>query len=173
VLLTVRRAIRAWPRRHQALLANLDLRVLWLASGIEGDDTGPRDDFVRFVAPGRSCSAEKQRDPNQACCCRARTARRATRGTELEIVRLPIPAAVAFAGQGFTGELRELLRRKRRRARPTFEIADRRASILAELFPIGTLTVLLSIWCWVSGLCCSTAEPAGRPVTGSCAAERA
>lgn len=80
-------------------------RVLWLGEGIAGDDTGGHvDDFARFVAPGVVVLAEEKsrRDPNyrplQEAAERLRGARDA-RGRRIEIIRLPMPRPVLFAGE--------------------------------------------------------------------------
>jgi len=79
--------------------------VLWLAEGIAGDDTGGHvDDFARFVAPGRVVVAEEtdRRDPNYRPLREARRRlRRArdARGRRLEVVTLPMPRPVVFAGE--------------------------------------------------------------------------
>lgn len=80
-------------------------KVLWLPEGIEGDDTsGHIDDLARFVAPGRVvlCQEKNRRDPNQRILARAAERLRGAtdaRGRKLEVVPLPMPEPVVFAGQ--------------------------------------------------------------------------
>jgi agmatine deiminase len=75
-------------------------RVVWLGPGIEGDDTdGHVDDIARFVRPGAVvCAREPDpRDANHAPLedlgVRLRAARDAS-GRALEVIDLPMPAAV-------------------------------------------------------------------------------
>ncbi|MCP4006135.1 MAG: agmatine deiminase family protein [bacterium] len=72
-------------------------RIVWLAEGIEGDDTdGHIDDFARFVAPGRVVCAQEADpgSPNHArledCSARLRGTRDAA-GRVLEVIDLPMP----------------------------------------------------------------------------------
>jgi agmatine deiminase len=153
-------------------------KVLWLASGIEGDDTsGHVDDFVRFVAPGRVvlCEEKQRRDPNQRVLAAARerlSGARDAQNRKLEIVRLPMPAPVAFAGQRLPASYANFYVGNAAVLVPTFDDpADRRVlGILAELFPDRDV---IGIYCrdLVLGLgtlhCSTQQEPAGRPVTGS------
>lgn len=79
--------------------------VIWLDEGIAGDDTaGHVDDFARFVAPGRVVVAfePSRSDPNHRPLRRAKAALEAARdaqGHKLDVVPLPMPASVVFAGQ--------------------------------------------------------------------------
>ncbi|HMD79090.1 MAG TPA: agmatine deiminase family protein [Nitrososphaerales archaeon] len=72
-------------------------KVLWLGSGIEGDDTdGHIDDFARFVAPGKVVVATEQRraDPNHAPLRAARKALESvedSRGRSIEMTAIPMP----------------------------------------------------------------------------------
>src|SRR3954471_13440011 len=80
-------------------------RVLWLESGIAGDDTaGHIDDFARFVAPGKIVLAEEKnrKDPNFAVLrdpAKRLASARDAQGRKLEVIRLPMPAAIVFDGQ--------------------------------------------------------------------------
>jgi agmatine deiminase len=80
-------------------------KVLWLESGIVGDDThGHVDDIARFVAP-RTVLAATERDTTDAnykiLQNNLKTLRRMTdqQGRKLEVVPLPMPAPVVFNGQ--------------------------------------------------------------------------
>ena len=118
-------------------------RVLWLGSGIAGDDTaGHIDDFARFVAPGKIVLADErnQRDPNYAvlrdAAARLKGARDA-KGRKLEVIRLPMPAPIVFDGQRLPASYANFYVGNSAVLVPTFnDPSDREAlGILAELFP--------------------------------------
>ncbi len=80
-------------------------KVLWLESGIVGDDThGHIDDTARFVAPGvvLACYEENRRDPNhrrlELNYQRLLTMTDAD-GKPLTVIKLPMPQPVIFDGQ--------------------------------------------------------------------------
>jgi agmatine deiminase len=151
-------------------------KLIWLPSGIAGDDTsGHVDDFVRFVAPGRVvlCQEPNRRDPNHRPLARAREVlggARDARGRRLEIVPLPMPAPVAFAGQRLPASYANFYVGNAAVLVPTFhDPADRQAlGLLAELFPTRAV---IGIHCrdLVLGLgtlhCSTQQEPTGRPFT--------
>jgi len=118
-------------------------RVLWLGSGIAGDDTaGHIDDFARFVAPGKIVVADEKnkRDPNYAVLrdAAARLSRaRDAKGRKLEVIRLPMPAPVVFDGQRLPASYANFYVGNAAVLVPTFnDENDREAlGILAELFP--------------------------------------
>ena len=72
-------------------------RVLWLGSGIEGDDTrGHVDNFCRFVGPGRVvlCRERRANDPNYRALEENRErleCARLTGGAILDVVSIPMP----------------------------------------------------------------------------------
>ncbi len=94
------------PEVESALSLMLGVKkVLWLESGIVGDDThGHVDDIARFVAP-RTVLAATERDPADAnypiLQNNLKALRRMTdqQGRKLEVVPLPMPAPVVFNGQ--------------------------------------------------------------------------
>ncbi|MCC6217011.1 MAG: agmatine deiminase family protein [Polyangiaceae bacterium] len=93
-------------RTEAALRDFLGVRhVIWLEDGIAGDDTaGHVDDFARFVGPARVVVATepRRRDPNHRPLARARERLQGARdalGRRLEVIDLPMPEPVAFAGQ--------------------------------------------------------------------------
>jgi agmatine deiminase len=118
-------------------------RVLWLESGIAGDDTaGHIDDFARFVAPGKILLAEEKNrsDPNYPVLKNAasRLARaRDAKGRKLEVIRLPMPAPVVFNGQRLPASYANFYVGNCAVLVPTFnDPHDREAlGMLAELFP--------------------------------------
>ncbi|MDA1194834.1 MAG: agmatine deiminase family protein [Planctomycetota bacterium] len=80
-------------------------KVLWLGEGIEGDDTdGHIDDITRFVGPARVITAvQPNRDDPDHAVLAANLARLQSmtdaRGRALDIVELPMPAAI-FDAEG-------------------------------------------------------------------------
>src|SRR5262249_31101911 len=106
-LLNPNRGPERTRERMEGLLADSlgATRVLWLAGGIEGDDTdGHVDDVARFVAPGVVVAAvcEDAADPNRAPLDQNRrrlAAMSAARGARLSVVELPMPPRLAVGGQ--------------------------------------------------------------------------
>ena len=146
-------------------------RVLWLESGIAGDDTaGHIDDFARFVAPGKIVLAEEKnpRDPNfdvlRSAAARLKTARDA-KGRKLEVIRLPMPTPIVFDGQRLPASYANFYIGNAAVLVPTFnDPSDRIAlGILSELFP-GRRVVGIHSTDFVLGLGsihCSTQQEVG------------
>ena len=118
-------------------------KVLWLGRGIAGDDThGHIDDVARFVGPRTVVTVveENPADPNyeplQDNLWRLR-AMTDLAGQQLEVVPLPMPAPLWFAGQRLPASYANFYIANDRVLVPTFnDPNDRRAlSILADLFP--------------------------------------
>jgi agmatine deiminase len=123
-------------------------KVLWLGRGIAGDDThGHVDDLARFVGP-RTIVAVVEDDPADVNYepLRENLSRLQgmtdQEGRPLEIVPLPMPEPVWFAGQRLPASYANFYIANDRVLVPTFnDPQDRRAlGILAELFP-GRLVV--------------------------------
>ena len=122
-------------------------KVLWLGSGIAGDDTGGHvDDFARFVAPGRVVLAEEhsRRDPNYRPLHEARerlSGARDARGRRLEVVRLPMPQPVVFDGERLPASYANFYIGTGAVLVPTFNDPNDRVAlgILADLFPTRTV----------------------------------
>lgn len=117
--------------------------VIWLGKGIAGDDThGHVDDLCRFVNPRTVllCHEPDPSDPNHAALEdnleRLHTARLED-GSHPEIVRLPMPAPVHFAGQRLPASYANFYIGNAAVLVPTFnDENDRRAlGIIAEFFP--------------------------------------
>lgn len=89
-------------RIEQVLRDSLGVEdVIWLHSGIEGDDTdGHVDDFARFFAPGKAlCNhSADEADPNTAVLRRNEDILR-SRG-DIEVVRLPMPKPLVDEEEG-------------------------------------------------------------------------
>lgn len=118
-------------------------KVLWLGSGIAGDDThGHVDDIARF-ATANTVVAAVEYDPadvnHEPLQDNLRRLRRMTdqNGRPLRVVELPMPAPVVFRGQRLPATYANFYIANRLVLVPTFNDAnDRRAlNILAQLFP--------------------------------------
>lgn len=81
-------------------------QVIWLESGIAGDDTsGHIDDFARFAPGGRVlvCASSRKQDADYAPLVRARKALAKAKdaaGRRLEVVELPVPDVVTYKDMG-------------------------------------------------------------------------
>ncbi|MGA2116560.1 MAG: agmatine deiminase family protein [Bryobacteraceae bacterium] len=112
-------------------------RIVWLRNGIAGDDThGHVDDLARFVAPDTvAVAAETDKtDPN---CEALRENHALLRAAGLELVKLPMPRPLIFAGQRLPASYANFYIANRLVLVPTFnDPADRVAlNTLARLFP--------------------------------------
>ena len=122
-------------------------KVIWLGTGIAGDDTGGHvDDFARFVAPGVVVVAQEtdRRDPNYRPLHAARrrlAAARDARGRRLDVVPLPMPRPVVFAGERLPASYANFYVGTGTVLVPTFNDPNDRVAlgILAELFPGRTV----------------------------------
>jgi agmatine deiminase len=118
-------------------------RVLWLASGVAGDDThGHVDDITRFVGPDTVVTAVESRpdDPNyEPLRENMRRLRAATdrEGRALAIVELPMPAPVWFAGRRLPASYANFYIANGLVLVPVFNDPNDRVAldILADLFP--------------------------------------
>ncbi len=118
-------------------------KVLWLGRGIAGDDThGHVDDLARFVNP-RTVVIAAEDDPADENYEPLRENGERLRGMTdqdgrpLEVVPLPMPAPLFFAGRRLPASYANFYIANDRVLVPTFNDAnDRRAlNTLAELFP--------------------------------------
>lgn len=147
-------------------------KVLWLNRGIAGDDThGHVDDLARFVNE-RTVVIASEDDPNDENYVplienmeRLRSMTDQS-GRKLEVVPLPLPDPVVFAGQRLPASYANFYIANDRVLVPTFnDPMDRIAlGILADLFP-GRLVVGIHSVDLVWGLgtlhCLSQQEPLG------------
>ena len=148
-------------------------KVLWLGSGIVGDDThGHVDDLARFVAPGRVVTVVEKNtaDPNHAPLQENRERLRNmtdSDGRPLDVVELPMPEPVFFAGQRLPASYANFYIANEKVLVPTFnDPNDRRAlGILADLFPtrqvVGIHAVDL-VWGFGTLHCLTQQQPAGK-----------
>ena len=147
-------------------------RVLWLAEGIEGDDTdGHVDDVARFVAPGVVVAAvcPDAADPNHAPLAENRrrlAGMTDARGAALSIADLPMPPRLARHGHRSPASYANFYLANGVALVPTFGApSDARAlAILRELLPDREVTGIPCVEL-VSGLgaihCVTQQEPAG------------
>lgn len=118
-------------------------QTIWLGRGIAGDDThGHVDDFCRFVAKDTVllCDEKNPADPNHQALEENRERLEQIRlpdGGRLEVVRLPMPPQVVFAGERLPASYANFYIGNNLVLAPTFNAPqDRQAlGLLAELFP--------------------------------------
>jgi agmatine deiminase len=123
------------------------VKVLWLGNGIAGDDThGHVDDLARFVAPGTVVTMieNNRADPNHAPLeenLRRLQGMTDLAGKALEVVTLPMPAPLIFAGQRLPASYANFYIGNEKVLVPTFNDANDRLAlgILADLFPKRTI----------------------------------
>jgi agmatine deiminase len=145
--------------------------VIWLGSGIVGDDThGHVDDLARFVNPQTVVVVveDQHSDPNyeplQDNWRRLQEARDQD-GQPLQVIRLPMPRPVVFEGQRLPASYANFYIANRLVLVPTFnDPADREAlNILAQLFPdrevVGIHAVDL-VWGFGTVHCMTQQQPA-------------
>jgi agmatine deiminase len=118
-------------------------KILWLGQGIVGDDThGHVDDLARFVGPRtvavvvENNRADPNSEPLQDNLRRLRGLSDQD-GRPLDVVPLPMPAPLFFAGRRLPASYANFYIANSKVLVPTFnDPADRRAlGILADLFP--------------------------------------
>lgn len=146
-------------------------KVLWLGQGIAGDDThGHVDDLARFVAVRTVVTVveSNRADPNYEPLqdnLRRLQAMTDTSGKRLDIVPLPMPAPLFFAGQRLPASYANFYIANDCVLVPTFnDPADRTAlGILADLFPqrrvVGIHAVDL-VWGFGTLHCLTQQQPA-------------
>jgi agmatine deiminase len=155
------------------LCENLGVKqVLWLNHGIAGDDThGHVDDLARFVNE-RTVVIAVEDDPDDENCEPLRENLERLKGMSdltgrpLEVVPLPLPDPVAFAGQRLPASYANFYVANDRVLVPTFNDPMDRVALgtLAEQFPgrqvVGIHSVDL-VWGLGTLHCLTQQEPAG------------
>ncbi len=150
--------------------------VIWLNSGIAGDDThGHVDDLTRFVAPDTVVTVVEG-NPADANYAPLRENMRRLRsatdqdGKQLAIVELPMPAPVFFQGQRLPASYANFYIANGLVLAPVFNDPNDRFAldILADLFPDREI---VGIYCgdlvWGFGtLHCMTQQQPSRPPAG-------
>ncbi len=119
------------------------VNVLWLGKGIAGDDThGHVDDVCRFVNPGTVvlCRERDAGDANYRPLAENRErleGMRLENGSKLEVVELPMPAPLSYAGQRLPASYANFYIGNAAVLVPTFNDPQDRVALgtLAELFP--------------------------------------
>ena len=148
-------------------------RVVWLANGIAGDDTGGHvDDVARFVGPRTVVAAVEpdRNDPNYAPLRRnLQRLRGATDqdGRRLDVVELPMPRALYFERYRLPASYANFYIANGLVLVPTFNDPNDRVALdaLEKLFPdrevVGIHSVDLA-WGFGTIHCCTQQQPAVR-----------
>jgi agmatine deiminase len=147
--------------------------VIWLGSGIAGDDThGHVDDITRFVSPGTVVTAVEsdKTDPNyeplqeNIRCLRAATDQV---GKALSVIELPMPGPVLFEGRRLPASYANFYIANGIVLVPVFNDPNDRIAldILAGLFPDREVVGIYSgdlIWGFGAMHCMTQQQPAAR-----------
>jgi len=145
--------------------------VIWLDSGIAGDDThGHVDDITRFVAPNTVVTMIEHNELSEnyaalhANLGRLKNARTAD-GCKLEIVEIPMPRPVVFDGRQLPASYANFYIANDAVLAPVFNDPNDRIAlnILAELFPSREIVPLYSgdlIWGFGALHCMTQQQPA-------------
>ena len=148
--------------------------VIWLASGIAGDDThGHVDDISRFVSPGTVITAVEsdKNDPNyeplQENIRRLRTATDQD-GKPLSIIELPMPGPVVFEGRRLPASYANFYIANGIVLVPVFNDPNDRFAleIMAGQFPDREVVGIYSgdlIWGFGAMHCMTQQQPAVKP----------
>jgi agmatine deiminase len=144
--------------------------VIWLESGIAGDDThGHVDDITRFVAPNTVVTMVEQNEQNEnyaplrANLGRLKNARTAD-GKKLEIVELPMPHPVVFEGRQLPASYANFYIANGAVLVPVFNDPNDRVALntLAGLFPTREIVPIYSgdlIWGFGALHCMTQQQP--------------
>lgn len=147
--------------------------VIWLDSGIAGDDThGHVDDITRFVAPNAVVTMieEDERSENyaplHANLGRLKNVRTAD-GLRLEIIEIPMPRPVAFEGRQLPASYANFYIANEVVLAPVFNDPNDRIALntLAEVFPTRAIVPIYSgdlIWGFGALHCMTQQQPASR-----------
>jgi agmatine deiminase len=148
--------------------------VIWLGSGVTGDDThGHVDDISRFVSPGTVITAveSNKNDPNyaplQENIRRLRTATNQD-GKPLSIIELPMPGPVVFEGRRLPASYANFYIANGIVLAPVFNDPNDRFAleILASQFPAREVVGIYSgdlIWGFGAMHCMTQQQPALNP----------
>jgi agmatine deiminase len=144
--------------------------VIWLGSGIAGDDThGHVDDITRFVAPNTVVTMIEPNEQNEnyadlhANLGRLKNARTAD-GQKLEIVDIPMPRPLVFEGRQLPASYANFYIANGAVLVPVFNDPNDRIALntLAELFPSREIVPIYSgdlIWGFGALHCMTQQQP--------------
>jgi agmatine deiminase len=146
--------------------------VIWLDSGITGDDThGHVDDITRFVAPNTVITMIEPNERNENYApLRANLGRlknaRTSDGKKLKIIEIPMPRPVVFEGRPLPASYANFYIANGVLLVPVFNDPNDRTALdtLAELFPTREIVPIYSgdlIWGF-GALHCMTQQQPGR-----------
>ena len=147
--------------------------VIWLESGIAGDDThGHVDDITRFVAPNTVVTMVEQNEQSEnyaalrANLGRLKNARTAD-GQKLEIVEMPMPRPVVFEERQLPASYANFYIANGAVLAPVFNDPNDRIALntLAELFPAREIVPIYCgdlIWGFGALHCMTQQQPASR-----------
>jgi agmatine deiminase len=147
-------------------------QVIWLGKGIAGDDThGHVDDVCRFVGP-RSVVLCRERDPRDANYRPLEENRerlegvRLADGSKIEVVPLPMPAPVVFAGRRLPASYANFYVANAAVLVPTFNDPNDRLAlgVLGELFrdrPVVGIHAVDLVWGLGTIHCLTQQQPQG------------
>ncbi len=159
-----------------ALRQNLGVQnILWLGRGIAGDDThGHLDDLCRFVDPRTVVlsNEENSADPNYAVVQENRERLEAMcleDGSRIEVVPLPMPSPVVFAGQRLPASYANFYIANAAVLVPTFNDPQDRVALgtLADLFtdrPVVGIHAVDLVWGLGTLHCLTQQQPAADSV---------
>ena len=145
--------------------------VIWLDSGIAGDDThGHVDDITRFVAPNTVVTMIEQNEQSEnyaalhANLGRLKNARTSD-GQKLDIVEIPLPRPVVFEGRQLPASYANFYIANGVVLVPVFNDPNDRIALntLAELFPTREIVPIYSgdlIWGFGALHCMTQQQPA-------------
>jgi agmatine deiminase len=148
--------------------------VIWLDSGIAGDDThGHVDDITRFVALNTVVTMieQNERSENYAAL-RANLGRlraaRTSEGKKLEIVEIPMPRPIVFEGRQLPASYANFYIANGAVLAPVFNDPNDRIALntLTELFPVREIVPIYSgdlVWGF-GALHCMTQQQPRKPV---------
>jgi len=147
--------------------------VIWLDSGIAGDDThGHVDDITRFVAPNTVVTMIEQNEQSEnyaalhANVGRLKSARTSD-GQKLEIVEIPLPRPVVFEDRLLPASYANFYIANGAVLAPVFNDPNDRIALntLAELFPTREIVPIYSgdlIWGFGALHCLTQQQPAAN-----------
>src|SRR5262249_42678883 len=140
-------------------------RIIWLRNGIAGDDThGHVDDLARFVGTDTVVMASEA-DRSDANYEPLRENFALLRESGLRVVKLPMPAPVAFNGQRLPASYANFYIANGMVLMPTFNDPNDRVALntLAKVFPdreVCGIHCVEFIWGLGALHCCTQQQPA-------------